>query len=274
VTGSLPTPESGGEREKRLAVVTGASAGIGRALALQLACAGRPVLAIARRADRLADLQREAEVRKGARIHWLTLDVSSPQAAEKVAAKARSLGGPTLLVNNAGFGVYGRFEEQPLTRLSDMVRTNCDALVLLTRALLPDLQASHEGMVLNVSSVGAFGPMPFMATYGATKAFVLSFTEALASEAPHGVRFAALCPGPVETEFGLVAGTGGRFRKVPGVISAEAAARVGMELIRGDAVLAVPGLFNKLAVFFGWLLPRPLVRAFAARIMRPRRPGE
>lgn len=259
---------------KKLAVVTGASAGIGRALAMRLSAEGRPVLAVARRGDRLVDLMTEAEARGGAKIHMLPLDLAAPHAAEKVAARARELGGPTLLVNNAGFGVYGRFEELPLDRLSEMVRLNCDAVVLLTRALLPDLMATGFGVVLNVASTGGFQPMPYMAAYGATKAFVISLTEALAAEAPKGVRFAALCPGPVETEFGMVAGTGFRMNRMPGVIDADRAARAALALIHGDHVLSVPGPFNKLAVFLGRFLPRSVVRGMAARILRPAGEGK
>lgn len=258
--------------ETRLAVVTGASAGIGRALALRLAAEGRPVLAVARRADRLVDLMTEAQSNGLGKIHMMPLDLASPRAAEKVAARARELGGATLLVNNAGFGAYGRFEELELSRLSAMVRLNCDALILLTRAMLPDLMATGAGFVLNVGSTGGFQPMPFMAAYGATKAFVIAFTEALAAEKPQGVRFGVLCPGPVETEFGMVAGTGRRFNRMPGIISAEQAAQAALDLMRGDQVVAVPGPFNKLAVFAGRLLPRSLIRWAAARIMRPADP--
>ncbi|MGB8932475.1 MAG: SDR family NAD(P)-dependent oxidoreductase [Anaeromyxobacteraceae bacterium] len=255
---------------KKLAVVTGASAGIGRALALRLSAEGRPVLAVARRADRLVDLQLEAEALHGGKIHMLPLDAAAPLAADKVAARAHELGGASLLVNNAGFGVYGRFERLDPKRLSEMVRINCEALVLFTLALLPDLGSDGAGFVLNVASAGGFQPMPFMTVYGATKAFVISFTEGLAAEAPAGVRFAVLCPGPVETEFGLVAGTGGRFNRMPGVLSAEAAAQAALELIHGDRVVSVPGPLNKLAVFGNRLLPRSAVRYLAARLMRPR----
>jgi short-subunit dehydrogenase len=258
---------------KKLAVVTGASAGIGRALALRLSAEGRPVLAVARRADRLVDLQLEAETRGGAKIHMLPLDLISAHAVEKVAARAKALGGASLLVNNAGFGVFGRFETLELQRLSEMIRTNCDALVLLTRAMLPDLIESGAGVVLNVASTGGFQPMPFMAAYGATKAFVISLTEALAAERIKGVRFAALCPGPVETEFGMVAGTGGRFSRMPGVKTAEQAAQDALDLLHGNQVLSVPGAFNKLAVFLGRFLPRSVVRNATARLFRPKEPG-
>jgi len=254
---------------KELAVVTGASAGIGRALALRLSAEGRPVLAVARRADRLADLMVEAEARGGAKIHMLPLDLGGAHAPEEVAERARELGGASLLVNNAGFGAYGRFEQLEYERLANMVRLNCDALVLLTRAMLPDLMATGDAVVLNVASAGGFQAMPFMAAYGATKAFVIAFTEALAAERPQGVRFAVLCPGPVETEFGLVAGTGKRFRRMPGVVTAQETAQAALELIGGEEVLSVPGPFNKLAVFAGRLLPRAAVRHFAARLLRP-----
>lgn len=254
---------------KKLAVVTGASAGIGRALALRLSAEGRPILAVARRADRLVDLMGEAEKRGGAKIHMMPLDLARPGSAEKVAARARELGGASLLVNNAGFGAYGRFEELPLQKLSDMVRLNCDALVLLTRAMLPDLVETGAGVVLNVASAGGFQPMPFMSAYGATKAFVISLTEALAAEQMKGIRFAALCPGPVETEFGMVAGTGGRFHRMPGILSAEEAAQAALDLIHGEQVLSVPGPWNRVAVFLGRCVPRAVVRSFAARLLRP-----
>jgi short-subunit dehydrogenase len=256
--------------EQKLAVVTGASAGIGRALALLLAAEGRPVLAVARRAERLVDLELEAEARGWAKIHMFPIDLAAEHAAERIAARARELGTPTLLVNNAGFGLYGRFEANDPRRLGQMLRINCDALVLLTHALLHDLAATGEGMVLNVASAGGFQPMPFMAVYGATKAFVVAFTEAMAAEQTPGVRFAALCPGPVETEFGLVAGTGGRFNRVPGIISPEQAARAALDLVHGGGVLSVPGLLNKLAIFASRHFPRAVVRHFAARLLRPR----
>lgn len=263
-----PTPPRG------LAVVTGASSGIGLVLARELSRRGHPVLAVARRAERLDALAREANDGAG-RIHPLVLDLGTPGAAERVRDAARALGGAAWLVNNAGFGQYGRFEQATPARLGEMVRLNCEALVLLTHALLPDLRAAAanggRAVLLNVASAAAFQPTPFMAVYGATKAFVLSFTEGLAEELRgSGVAPVAFCPGPVATEFGEVAGTGRRFNEIPGILTAEQAARAALaQADRGDVVY-VPGPLNRLAAQAGSFLPRGLVRRVSARVLRPK----
>jgi uncharacterized protein len=254
----------------RLAIVTGASAGIGRALARELARRGRPVLAVARRAERLDALAAEAEAAGHAPIHPLALDVTAQGAPELLRDRARALGGAAWLVNNAGVGAYGRFDQADPARLVAMVRLNCEAVVLLTHALLPDLRASGEGVVLNVASAAAFQPTPFMSVYGATKAFVLSYTEGLAEELRgSGVLVGASCPGPVETEFGAVAGARGRFGRLPGTLTAEQAALEVLEQIRGRDVVRVPNLVYKLTSAAPRLLPRALLRRVSARIHRP-----
>ncbi|MCM2333732.1 MAG: SDR family NAD(P)-dependent oxidoreductase [Anaeromyxobacteraceae bacterium] len=259
---------------RRLAVVTGASSGIGWALARALARRGDAVLAVARRAERLDALAAEALADGHAPIHTLALDLGADGAALALAAAARRLGVPALLVNNAGFGAYGPFEAADPARLAAMVRLNCEALLLATHALLPDLKAAGGAAVLNVASAAAFQPTPYMAAYGATKAFVLSFTEALDEELRGaGVRALAFCPGPVATEFGEVAGVGARFHEVPGRLTAEEAAEAALQqLDDGEAVL-VPGPLNKVATTLAQVLPRGLVRRASARVLRPG-PGE
>jgi short-subunit dehydrogenase len=254
----------------RLAVVTGASSGIGAALVRALSARGDAVLAVARRQDRLDALAAEALAAGGGAVHPLALDLGADGAASLLATEARRLGVPSLLVNNAGFGAYGPFDEADPARLAAMVRLNCEALVLCTHALLPDLRAAGGATVLNVASAAGFQPMPFMSVYGATKAFVLSFTEALDEELRgSGTRALAFCPGPVETEFGEVAGTGGRFLAVPGVLSAAAAARALLsQLDEGDAV-SVPGPWNKVATTLSQVLPRGVVRRVSSRLLRP-----
>jgi short-subunit dehydrogenase len=257
-----------------LAVVTGASSGIGAALALALSRRGQPVLAVARRTERLHDLSDRARAQGGAVVHVLGADVADRGAAERIRARARELGPPSLLVNNAGFGAYGPFEEADPARLAEMVRTNCEAVVLLTHALLPELRATR-GAILNVASAAAFQPTPFMAVYGASKAFVLSFSEGLAEELrPARVAVAAFCPGPVSTEFGEVAGTRHRFHEVPGRMSADEAAREALAQLGSRAVVHVPGPWNKLATGAGKLLPRAIVRRVSARVLRPARGGK
>jgi uncharacterized protein len=253
-----------------LAVVTGASAGIGLALAQELSRSGRPVLAVARREDRVRALADAARAAGHAAIHPLALDVTAPGAPERLRAEAARLGGAAWLVNNAGLGQYGRFEHADPARLLELLRTNCEALVLLTRAFLPLLRASGEGFVLNVASAAAFQPTPYTTVYGATKAFVLSFSEALAEELRGtGVGAGAFCPGPVATEFGAVAGTGDRFVAPPGILTAEAAAREALAQLRAREVVRVPHPLYKLTAVVTRLLPRALVRRVSGRAHRP-----
>jgi short-subunit dehydrogenase len=260
---------------ERLAIVTGASAGIGAALARALSARGQPVLAVARRADRLEALAADARAAGTAAIHPLPLDLTTEGAAAVLAAEARRLGVPALLVNNAGLGAYGRFDEADPVRLVELIRLNCEALVLATQALLPDLKAAGDGAIINVASAAAFQPTPFMAVYGATKAFVVSFTEALDEEVrDQGVRALAFCPGPVATDFGRNSGTGDRFHTVPGELDADAAAAAALEQLEAHEVVRVPGPLNRVATTLSQLLPRSLVRRLSAQVLRPApRPG-
>lgn len=261
-----PSPVSPG-----LAVVTGASAGIGAALARQVSRAGRPVLAVARREERLVALAEEARREKCAPIHPLAADVTLEHSAALIAAQAQKLGGAAWLVNNAGFGCYGPFEKQDRTRLAMLVRLNCEAVVFLTHALLPQLRASADGVVLNVASAAAFQPTPYMSVYGASKAFVLSFSEGLAEELRDaGVFVGAYCPGPVETEFGEVAGAAQRLESVPAVLSADAAAHEALAQIARREVVYVPKALYRIATSAGRFLPRSVIRRISARAHWPK----
>lgn len=258
----------------RLAVITGASAGIGLELARLVAREGRPVLAVARRADRLEALAGEAAGRGWAAVHPLALDVAAPGAAGEVLARAEALGGAEWLVNDAGFGLYGPVAEADPARLAALVRVNCEALVLLSRAFLPALLRGGSGFVLNVASVVAFLPSPFLTVYAASKAFVLSFTEGLAEELRGtGVGAGAFCPGPVATEFQAVAGTARRAVRGPAVLGAEAAAREALAQLRRREVVRVPRLAYRVATAGAQLLPRGVIRRVSGRVNRPAQPG-
>jgi len=256
---------------RTLAVVTGASAGIGAALARLLSARGRPVLAVARRHDRLRAVADAARAAGGAPVTTLALDVADRNAPGCLVDAARRLGGAAWLVNNAGFGMYGAFERADPARTAEMIRLNCEALVAITHAFLPDLRAAGGGRILNVASAAAFQPTPYMAVYGATKAFVLSFSEALAEElrGDH-ITVGAFCPGPVTTEFGEVAGTSARFRRVPSVLDAERAAAEALAQLEAGEVVRVPTTLYGLATRAVSLLPRALVRRLAGRVQRGR----
>ena len=186
-----------------VALVTGASSGIGEALARRIARDGRHVALVARRTDRLERLAAELERQHGVKAHVVAKDLLAPgAAAELVADVARR--GLTIdwLVNNAGFGTVGNFHELPVERELQEIRLNVEALVELCGRCLPGMVARRRGAVVNIASLGGFAPGPYMATYAATKAFVLSFSEAIAAELRStGVQVLCVCPGFTRTEF-------------------------------------------------------------------------
>ncbi|MEU2202531.1 SDR family oxidoreductase [Isoptericola sp. NPDC019482] len=249
-------------------VVTGASSGLGAEFARVLAARGSHLVLLARRAERLDALARELEDGFGVRAHVLPLDLADDGAAAALTSflEERSIAVDSL-VNNAGFATSGAFADADAERLDREVRLNVGAVVSLTRALLGPISASGRGFVLNVSSMAAFQPIPTMAVYGATKAFVLSFTQALAHELRGtGVRVTALCPGPTRTEFFDVAesplAASASLRSAPAVVAA------GIRALdaRRTPSSVVPGALNRFGAGLGRLLPRSLVVPLAARV--------
>src|SRR6478672_11173453 len=201
-------------------LITGASSGIGAELARGLADRGHGVTLVARREDRLRELAGEITEAYGVRAEVVAADVSTADGRAGLLAAVESLGlDVEVLVNNAGFGSGGPFTELDGEREAEMVRTNVEAVVALSSAYLPAMTARGRGAVLNVASLIAFQPVPFQATYGASKAFVLSFTDALHEELRGtGVTATAVCPGPVRTEFGEMGGFGGADERIPGAL--------------------------------------------------------
>ncbi len=249
-------------------LVTGASSGIGRELARRFAADGSRLILVARKGDALEELA--AELRKAHKIQSqvFTADLALPETPARLLAHLQAAGVKVdVLVNNAGFGAHGRFAELPLQRQLDMLQVNVTALTHLTRLMLPGMIERHHGGILNVASTAAFQPGPGMAVYFATKAYVLSFTEALAEElAGTGLTVSALCPGPTATNFGAAAG--GRFRPLAkrASMSAESVARAGHRAFRSGRCIAIPGLGNRLLAFSIRLFPRAAVRKITKRL--------
>jgi short-subunit dehydrogenase len=254
---AAPEQESG----RRRALVTGATSGIGLELARLLAADGFDLVMVARGKAALESVAQEIRGRHAVTVDVVRADLSDPKAPAAVAKRVRESGdGLDVLVNNAGYGVYGAFSATPLEDELAMLQLNISAVTALTKLLLPAVRA-RKGRILNVASTAAFQPGPFMAAYYASKAYVLHFTEALATElAGTGVTVTALCPGVVPTGFQDRAGVDGiALVKAPGVLSAEKVARKAYRgMMRGKRVV-VPGGVNKLGVQMLRLAPRRVV---------------
>jgi len=251
------------------ALVTGASFGIGEALAARLAAGGHDLVLVARTKERLEALAARLREQHGRTVHVVPADLSDPAAPEAVFDATRALGVEVdVLVNNAGFGSNGPFIEQDPSREAAMVQVNVTALMLLCRYFVPGMVARGRGRVLNIGSTAGFQPGPFMATYYATKAFVLSFSEALAHEvADSGVTVTCACPGATASEFATRSGNeDSRLFKQRKPASAEDVAEHAYEAMkRGDRV-AVHGALNAVGAFSVRLSPRRLVTSIAASL--------
>jgi short-subunit dehydrogenase len=251
------------------ALVTGASSGLGAEFAGQLAARGQDVILVARSADRLTALAERLTAEHGVAAHVLAQDLSESGAARRIADRLAELGlGVHLLVNNAGFGTCGRFEDIAGQRDHEQLMVNVVALVDLTHALIPGMLERGSGAVVNVASTAAFQPAPYFAVYGAAKAFVLNFGLALREEyRKRGVRVLTVCPGPVDTAFFDVIGTrkaavNGSMTTPPPVV------RAALRALDRDRGYVTPGLGNAWAAHLLPRRPRTLVAAVAERVTR------
>ena len=249
------------------ALITGASSGIGEAFARALAGRGQDLVLVARSAGRLEALAAELTAAHGIRADVIAANLADPSSPDAVVAelRARSIEIDTL-VNNAGFGTHGEFADLDPRRERDEVVVNVYAPVALTRALLPGMVARRSGAIVHVASTAAFQPLPYMATYGATKAFLLSFGEALAEEVrPHGVRVVVLCPGQTDTAFfaGIDEARVGRARTTEQVVA------TALRALERGRVVVVDGVANYALANMNRFAPRRLVARLAARVQRP-----
>jgi short-subunit dehydrogenase len=256
-----PSPDS-------TCLVTGASSGIGAEIARELARRGLGVTLVARREDRLLELA--AELGSSVRAEAIACDVADAASRGRLIARVRELGlDVEVLVNNAGFSTAGRFWQNDPDREVGLVRTNVEAVVALSRAFLPAMVERGRGGLLNVASTAAFQPLPMQANYSASKAFVLTFTEALHGElAGTGVTATALCPGPVKTEFVEVAGLGKTEADLPGFIwdDPQDVAKAGVRGLEKGKRVVIPGALNRAGAIAGQHSPRSLVLRLAGRL--------
>ena len=252
--------------ERPLAVVTGASAGIGRELSRVLAREGFDLVLVARREAQLEELAEDLSSSYAATSTIAAVDLAEPGAADAVVAAApRPI---DVLVNNAGFGGLGRFASRSRADDMRMVTVNVAALTDLTKLVLPTMVKRGRGRVLNVASTAAFQPGPFMAVYYASKAYVLSLSEALAEElSGTGVTVTCLCPGPTESEFHEIAGTDSQpLTSSALTMTAAAVAEAGFRAMMRGKMVEVPGLHNKIGAQSTRIAPRRVVLKIVRRL--------
>jgi uncharacterized protein len=271
---SLPRPSS-----SSAALVTGASAGIGAAIARELAARGQNLVLVARRKPRLDSLAQELTGKHGIRAETISCDLSKPAPRGRLPGRIADLGlDIEILVNDAGFATNGAFHESDPARELEQVRVLVEAVVALSSAFIPAMVERHRGAVLNVSSTAGMQPLPYSAGYSAAKAYVLTFSEALHHELKrHGITVTALAPGPVMTDFWEISGwevTGGQtFERAvprPAWISAEQAARAGVNGLAAGRRVVVPHTAVRNALRAGQYVPHALKLPIIERVMRPR----
>ncbi|HEY6241600.1 MAG TPA: SDR family oxidoreductase [Burkholderiales bacterium] len=262
-----PVPESA----KTVALITGASEGIGHELAKCFAARGHRLVLVARSEEKLGRLARDISSAHGVRVDCIAQDLSLPEGAAKVREKVGELGlAIDFLVNNAGVGTYGLFAEADIERELRMMQLNMVSLTALTKLFLPGMLSRRQGGILNVASTAAFQPGPLMAVYYASKAYVLSFSEALANELEGtGVRASVLCPGPTLSRFQQSAGmeSSKLFRR--GVMSASEVAEIAYRDFMKGKTTIVPGWRNKILAFSVRLGPRKLLPMIVRLMQEP-----
>ncbi len=258
-----------GPNRRPIALVTGASMGLGAEFARLLASEGYDLVLTARSADRLTALKKEVEGLHGISAHVIVHDLADPRAPIALYHDVRAAGIEIdVLINNAGFGMYGVFHKSDLQTELDMIQVNITAVVHLTKLFIRDMVARGSGRIVNVASTAGFQPGPLQPVYYASKAFVLSFTEAIANELRGtGVTATALCPGPTPTEFQKRANVGKvRGLKLMMRVNPDAVVRAGYHgMLKGKPVV-VPGALNNVIIFLLRLAPRRMVTAAVRRL--------
>ena len=254
----MPAPD-------RTCIVTGASAGIGTEIARLLASRGHGVTLVARRLDRLETLAAQLEAHHGVRAEVVAADLVEPDQRRAIVDAVAERGlTPEVLVNNAGFGTVGTVADIDPGREIAMVRTNVEAVDHLCALVLPGMLERGRGAILNVASTASYQPLPGQAGYSASKAYVRTFSTALAGEVgPRGITVTALCPGPVHTEFGEVSGTADldEGNPLPDAMWVDVAevARIGVDALEDGRLVSIPGPLNRAVAAVAHVTPRQLL---------------
>jgi short-subunit dehydrogenase len=256
----------------KVALITGASSGIGETFARVLASKGSDLILVARSEDKLRALARQLNELYARRVEVVTVDLGLAGSAAKVHAAAAALGMPVdLLINNAGFGTVGAFVKQDAERERQEILLNAAAVVDLSHAFLPAMLERGRGGIINLASMAAFQPLPYMSVYAATKAFVLSFSQGLRGEVrSKGVKVLAVCPGPVDTPFFEATGKAGLRKSLPkaSMVTADDVVSTALRALKAGRSVVVPGAAFKMVAAGSKLVPRDLLAAMTAMVMK------
>jgi len=255
----------------KVTLITGASSGIGEGFARRLAHDGHDLVLVARSEKALHELCDELMLRHSITAHYVVLDLSKPGSEEALFAETEKHGMQVeWLINNAGFGSVGDFAQLPADRELEMIDLNVHTLVALTHKYLVPMRERGHGTIINVSSAASFQPIPFMATYAATKAFVSSFSEAIAEEnRPYGIRVLALCPGSTNTNF-FAASNIDRPIQVKGQQTVEQVVETALKALQKGKSKIVSGLANKVGATLGTHVPHKISTRAMAKALRSR----
>lgn len=252
------------------ALITGASKGIGKSIAEQLAARGFDLLLIARSADLLEQVAKEISLTTNKNCRWLALDLAEDQAAESVFEYCnKNQFVVSVLVNNAGYGLSGRFENYSAQEHTDMLRVNIITLTKLTRLFLPSLLKQPAAYILNIGSSASYQAVPLLSAYAASKAYVLSFSRGLFQELKNTtVSVTCICPGPTDTNFVNRANVGTKGQKAAERfnMSPQTVARIAIDSLFRRKPEVITGSLNKLSAFFAWLLPKSIVERIAMKL--------
>ncbi|WP_201763526.1 SDR family NAD(P)-dependent oxidoreductase [Chengkuizengella marina] len=255
------------EYKNQTALITGASSGIGEVFANKLAEQGMNLILVARTEQKLEDLAKQYREKYGINTHVIVSDLSKENAAKEVKKTVDELNlHVDMLINNAGFGQVGSFIHNNLDKAHGQIMVNVSALVDMTYLFAADMEKKRNGAIINIASTAAFQPLPKMAIYGATKAFVLSFSEALWSELKHkGVKVLAICPGPTATNFFEVSGGFG----AKNLRTSEQVVNTTMKALKKGKSFAIDGFGNYITANLPRFFPRQLITKVAGKVIKP-----
>lgn len=252
------------------ALITGASKGIGKAIAFDLAAKGYNLALVARSKDLLHSVSEEIKAKHNVQVFYLALDLSAPDAAREVFQWAiEKKFDTTVLVNNAGYGLSGAFESYPLEQHVNMLQVNCTALVQLTYLFLPQLKKQQQAYIMNIASSAAYQAVPFLSLYAGSKALVLYFSRGLRHELRRtSVSVTCISPGATDTEFNSRAQVGAKAMKAAEkvIMTPEQVGKVAVDSMFKKKAEVIVGVVNKLGSFLSWLLPKKLVETTTANL--------